>query len=518
MLAMMIYVLVIGVLLSIAALIAEHAARQRGGSRRWIWLVTIVASIALPLIIPSVTVQVPALIKPVESARPIVLREATSVHMPAAVYDLGMPELSAEPHRFDALFHAIWLGTSLLMLALLALSGCLLYARKRSWASGKLGHTPVLIAPDVGPAVVGLLRPLIVVPAWLLQASTERQQFVLAHEQSHLEARDPQMLTVALCLLIAMPWNLPLWWQLHRLRRAIEVDCDARVLRSGRDMGEYCETLIQVGQNQSRYIGAVAAMSESGSFLEQRIKIMLLKPGKWARLTALAMIGASVGMAAFAAQVTPPESGDASAEQEVNVSPALLATYAGFYQFAPYSVMTVKLAGSQLSGQLTGQQFIPYYASSNDSFFARGPVVHLKFAVNAQGQVATMEFYQNGLHISAPRIDAGTAQAITAALDARVKAQQPFPGSEQALQVMLNDDPNAPQIGPMLAQAMRVQKARMDAFIASLGAVTSHEFIGVTPQGWDKYLVRHEHGAEEVSFVLDSNGTIIGATRRPPMP
>jgi bla regulator protein blaR1 len=514
MLAMMIYVLVIGVLLGIAALIAEYAARQRGASRRWIWLVTIVASIALPLIIPSVTFQVPELIKPTDSPKPIVLREATSVRMPAAVYDLGMPQLDAEPHRLDTLFHGIWLGASLAMLAALILSGCLLYARKRSWALGKLGRAPVLIAPDVGPAVVGLLRPRIVVPAWLLQESAERQQSVLAHEQSHLDARDPQMLTIALCLLIAMPWNLPLWWQLHRLRRAIEVDCDARVLHSGRDVAEYCETLIQVGQNQSRYIGAVAAMSESGSFLEQRIKIMLLKPGKWARLSALAMIGASVGMAAFAAQVTPPASADVSSEQGVDVSPALLAAYAGFYQFAPYSVMTVKLAGSQLSGQLTGQQFIPYYASSNDSFFARGPEVHLKFAMNAQGQVATMEFYQNGRHISAPRIDAATAQEIVAALDARVKAQQPFPGSEQALQIVLNHDPNSPRIGPMLAQAMREQMVSYQTFMGQLGPVTSHEFIGVSPQGWDKYLVRHEHGTEEVSFVMDANGIIVSSFHR----
>jgi bla regulator protein blaR1 len=518
MLAMMIYVLVIGVLLSIAALIAEHAARQRGTSLRWTWLITLIASIALPLIIPSVTIQMPALIRPVDTSKPIVLRENTSVHMPAAVFDLGMPELDAKPHRFDAWLHGIWLGASLIMLVALMLSGGLLYQRKRSWAVGKLGHTPVLIAPDVGPAVVGLLRPCIVVPEWLLQESAARQQFVLAHEQSHLDARDPQLLTIALCLLIAMPWNLPLWWQLHRLRRAIEVDCDARVLRSGQDVAEYCETLIQVGQNQSSYIGAVAAMSESGSFLEQRIKIMLLKPGKWARLTALAMIGASVGMAAFAAQVTPPESADVSSQQEVDVSPALLAAYAGSYQFGPYSVMTVKLAGSQLSGQLTGQQFIPFYASSNDSFFARGPKVHLKFAMNAQGQVATMEFYQNGRHISAPRIDAAMAQEISDALDARLKAQQPFPGSEQVLQVLLSNDPNSSRLSPTLAQAMREQKSRMDAFVASLGPVASHEFIGVTPQGWDKYLVRHQKGVEEVSFVLDSHGIVVGATRRPPMP
>ena len=515
MLAMIVYVLIVGVLLSAAALIAEYAAKQRGTSRRWIWMTTIIASLLLPLIIPNVTIQVPDLIKPANTEKSIALRDVTSVHVPMAFLDLGMPNSDAQPRQVDAMFHRIWLAISLVVLAGLVFSGCLLYWRKRLWVTGIFSGTSVLIAPDVGPAVVGLLRPRIVIPSWLLQESPARQQSVLAHEQSHLDAGDPQMLTIALCLLVVMPWNLPLWWQFHRLRRAIEVDCDARVLRSGRDVAEYCETLIQVGQNQSSYIGAVAAMSESGSFLEQRIKIMLLKPRKWARLSALAMIGASVGMAAFAAQVTPPDAADTSAEHEVNVSPAVLAGYVGFYRFGPNAVMTVKLDGSQLSSRLTGQRFIPIYPSSNTEFFAKVVKAQLNFVVDAQGQTTTMEFYQNGHHISAARIDAATAQGIENALAARVSAQQPYPDSEQVLQIVLTQNPDAARLSPELAKAIREQKPMAESFLGKLGPVTSHEFIGVTPQGWDKYLVRHENGTEEVGFVLDANGTIYGAFRRP---
>jgi bla regulator protein BlaR1 len=221
-------------------------------------------------------------------------------------------------------------------------------------------------------------------------------------------------------------------------------------------------------------------------------------------------------MAAFAAQVTPPGSADVSSEQEVSVSPAVLANYAGLYQFGPYSVMTVKLDGAQLSGQLTGQQFVPYYASSSTSFFAKLVKVHLNFVVDARGQATAMEFYQNGKHITAPRIDAATAQGIQNALDARVTAQQPYPDSEQVLQIVLSQNPDAPRLSPQLAKLIREQKPIADAFVAKLGPVTSHEFIGVTPQGWDKYLVRHQNGPEEVGFVLDPNGTIAGAFRRQP--
>jgi beta-lactamase regulating signal transducer with metallopeptidase domain len=515
MLAMISYVLIVSGLLSAAALVAEHAAKQRGTSRRWIWMLTIVASLLLPLIIPNVTFQVPNLIKASNTTKTIVLRDATSIPLPTAVLDLGVPDANARPHRLDALFHGIWLATSLVMLTGVVLSGCLLYWRKRLWDRGSLCGRSVLIAPDVGPAVVGLLRPRIVIPAWLLRESATRQQSVLAHEQSHLDARDPQMLTVALCLLIAMPWNLPLWWQFHRLRRAVEVDCDTRVLRGGQDVSEYCETLIQVGQIQSSYIGAVAAMSESGSFLEQRIKTMLVKPGKWARLSALAMICASLSVAVFAAQVTPPDDTDVAAQHEVSVAPSILASYVGVYKFGPYSVMTVKLDGSQLSTQLTGQVFVPVYASSNSEFFTKLVKAHMNFVVDAQGKTTALEFYQNGHHVTAPRIDAAMAQSIQSGLEARVHAQQPYPDSEQDLQILLSGNTDTPRLNPKLAKLMRDQKPAVDDFLGKLGPVTSHEFVGVTPQGWDKYLVRHANGTEEVGFALDSDNTIAGAFRRP---
>src|SRR6202020_2243112 len=117
--------------------------------------------------------------------------------------------------------------------------------------------------------------------------------------------------------------------------------------------------------------------------------------------------------------------------------------YVGLYKFGPYSVMTVKLEGTQLSGQLNGQKFVPYYPSSNTEFFANLIKVHLNFAVNSQGQTTAMEFYQNGRHLPARRIDAAEAQGIQRALDARVSAQQPYPDSENTLQIVLAQNPDS---------------------------------------------------------------------------
>src|SRR6266853_3555043 len=81
MLTWMLYVVVITLLLSGAALAAEHAARLRRARSRWIWAVTIVASLIIPTVIASVTVQVPSLLTPTVSRLAIPLRDLTSVQV-----------------------------------------------------------------------------------------------------------------------------------------------------------------------------------------------------------------------------------------------------------------------------------------------------------------------------------------------------------------------------------------------------------------------------------------------------
>jgi bla regulator protein BlaR1 len=56
MLTWMLYVVVITLLLSGAALAAEHAARLRRARSRWIWALAIVASLVIPTLIISARV------------------------------------------------------------------------------------------------------------------------------------------------------------------------------------------------------------------------------------------------------------------------------------------------------------------------------------------------------------------------------------------------------------------------------------------------------------------------------
>jgi len=310
MLLWMLYVVAVSLLLSGAALAAERIALSRRAPTRWHWVLSIAASALVPAIVASVWMHAPhirSLFGPPVSLQLDSLRRVTSSGLASSAWAVsgGTKNLSALP-RLNTLAPWVWAAASCALIVGLLASGAHLRRRKRRWERGTIAGVPVYITDDVGPAIVGLFRPRIAVPRWLTQVPAQTQELVIAHEQSHLEAHDVRIFTGALALLVAMPWNWPLWWQLRRLRLAIEVDCDARVLKSGHDVRIYGEALIMVGQRQSGYAGAIAGMSESRAFLEKRVGITLRKPVRRWRLSTVALGCSSLALVATAAQIEPP--------------------------------------------------------------------------------------------------------------------------------------------------------------------------------------------------------------------
>src|ERR1700675_1793401 len=319
------------------------------------------------------------------------LRELTSVQVVPLTWVHEHTGNIAATHNENRVLQYAWIAVSVSLLWALMLSGLHLVWRRRRWRLGIVAGVSVYIAPDVGPAVVGFLSPRIVLPEWLAQTLPSRQSMVIAHEQSHLSARDPQLLTVALFLLVPMPWNLPLWWQLKRLRYAIEVDCDARVLEGGLDAGQYGETLIDVSQRPSSYIGSVAAMSESRSLLEERISIMVGNPAKWGAVAAVMFGGLALTLVAIAAQVTPPNFGSSSPEQRpVVLTPAELDQYVGFYVRGANTLFTITRDGARLLLHLPGAPDPKELAADSQTNFrlVQGGFFGSTFTFvrNAQGQ------------------------------------------------------------------------------------------------------------------------------------
>jgi hypothetical protein len=243
--------------------------------------------------------------------------------------------------------------------------------------------------------------------------------------------------------------------------------------------------------------------------------MMLSKPGKWAGASALTLISLSLAVAAFAAQVTPPNATGAEPAQAMSGTSQNLGDLGGSYKLSDLSAMTVNPNGRQLSIELSGQRTVSFFPTGNDTFSAKDVKADLRFVRNAQGQVTAVVLHQNGHEITAPRVSNVVADQINHFLAARVSGQKPFSGSENALKLLLSESDDSNGMSPELAQVRRDQKISREKYLAKLGPVTGYEFAGVTAQGWDKYLVRHEYGTEDMVFALDSNGIIVGAGRRP---
>jgi beta-lactamase regulating signal transducer with metallopeptidase domain len=309
MLSWMLYSIVVSLLMGLAALALERSAQIRQRPARWLWGTCMVASLAILFIPSRVSVQIPETTHAdrATSSEIITPPQATAIETSRFTLPVIGADETPLSDGVSALLDWTWRMASVALVLVILASAAHLSWRRRRWDRGHMAGTAVYISEDCGPAVVGFLRPHIVVPRWLTKLSPDAQEVVMAHERSHLGAYDTQLLTIAVCLVACMPWNPVLWWQLRRLRLAIETDCDARVLSLGYPVARYSETLIAVGERHSASYAMAMASYGSKSFLEQRIQNMLRKKTRHARVSALALGCLGIGLAVCAAEVAPPK-------------------------------------------------------------------------------------------------------------------------------------------------------------------------------------------------------------------
>ena len=315
----MAYGLVIGLLLAAVAALAESALRAAGRPGRWAWALALGLTVSLVAVAPQRAVQ-PVLLRVTTTAGAVTAPAAAAPGWGERTFGAlaTAAQAVAEPLRWTvgAASHALpagvdrWLGAAWLLLSVALLSlFAAVYARfhraRSRWPVGDVQGTRVRIAPDVGPAVVGLARPEIIVPEWLIERSADEQRLVLAHEREHVVARDPLLLAVACLAAVIVPWHPAVWWMLSRLRLAVELDCDGRVLRQGVRPQSYGTLLIDLaGRCSGLRIGAPALADES-SHLEQRLIAMTQRTSRFpiARAAAAAAFAAIALLAACEAKL-----------------------------------------------------------------------------------------------------------------------------------------------------------------------------------------------------------------------
>lgn len=105
----------------------------------------------------------------------------------------------------------------------------------------------VRVSPAIGaPAVTGIIRPVVLVPASSRTWSEERWSSVLLHELAHVAAFDLAVQALA-SIACSVHWFNPLaWLALRRLRLERELAADEAVLRAGTKASSYAHDLLAV--------------------------------------------------------------------------------------------------------------------------------------------------------------------------------------------------------------------------------------------------------------------------------
>lgn len=306
----MAWAVLVATLLGAAAHLTEAVLRGGGRAGRHVWASALAASLGLPV---WTALRPPA---------PEVAAHAPgTLELPALLLVRGTEALPVVPtlaERAEPWLLGLWVLASALLALSLAGGLLRLSVRARRWPPATLDGSDVLLSDDFGPALLGLRRQHVVLPRWALALEPERLALVLLHEREHRRAGDARLLLASSAAVLLAPWNPALWWQLRRLRAAVELDCDARVLGRGASPAAYGALLLELG---SRTPGhplpfPVAALSQPETLLERRLKMVVRGTKRLGRTRTLLAAGVVALLVGVACEAPSPTVAPEGAEPE----------------------------------------------------------------------------------------------------------------------------------------------------------------------------------------------------------
>lgn len=216
----------LGLVLTLAALGLERLLGIWHLRCRDVWALTLVASATTPAILVYCAFRDP---NPLEWQLSTELSFSAGMVNPNELVNYIRKLVSDEMGTWVG---GVWLASSIGFVGLQLWGLCRLGVSARRWKPCHVEGTSVLLSDDVGPGAIGVFRPKIVVPRWLITADPNIRIAALAHEREHVEKRDQLLVVLGLIVLSTMPWNFAPSFQFERLCLAIEVDCDERVVSS----------------------------------------------------------------------------------------------------------------------------------------------------------------------------------------------------------------------------------------------------------------------------------------------
>lgn len=176
-------------------------------------------------------------------------------------------------------------------------------ARELASRLGVRARFRLLESARVGdPAVVGWLRPAILVPAAALcRLSPEQMEAVLAHELAHLVRRDALMNLLASLAEVALFYHPAAWWLLARIRRERENCCDDLAVAACGSARLYAEALLRLEEARPGLRAGVLAAREGDLIARVR---RLIQPRNGECLEWRAVLSSLVALVVVAAAAT----------------------------------------------------------------------------------------------------------------------------------------------------------------------------------------------------------------------
>lgn len=141
---------------------------------------------------------------------------------------------------------------------------------------------PVGLSPEAqSPMLIGLLRPLILLPADIMNwTNAEERRAMLQHELAHLERRDHYANALQTLLSTIFFFHPMVRLACHQITLERELACDDRVISLGADSTTYAESILKVAERNIAPRGLhQPAFFSAKQFLERRL-IMILNPDR----------------------------------------------------------------------------------------------------------------------------------------------------------------------------------------------------------------------------------------------
>jgi len=454
--------------------------------------------------------------------------DAASFVIPANILPAASdmrPIMSSNMHLGPILWW-IWACGAAFLLARWILQWRQLRAASRDASPASIeAPIPILITRSpIGPGLVGIFRPVLLLPAGVTARLSPKQiSLVVAHELCHWRRWDN--LTGAVHMLVqTLFWFHPfVWWIGSRILAERERACDECVVDSIGDPATYAQSILEVCKFNTRPPLAFAS-GVSGGNLKGRVERIMrnfvsARLGRTGKTLLIAAAVVSISSPLIYGVLMPPkvtaqtqhaapseeEIAQKRAEQSqprtaIPYDPSQFDKFVGDYQHEQASSMffTITREGEHFFSRLTGQPKVEIFPESDAKFFAKVVPAQLSFNLDTSGNVTGLVLHQNGREQLFKRVDASVVKEAESEIQRRIDENKP----DIERQTLLLREIEAQQKGtpdpeiqsPSLKSAAEQQWPMIQETNRRLGKFLSLEFLHVDQRGWDIYQGKYEHG------------------------